>query len=223
MIRLPDPAASALVTVYTRPVACGLAPLPDGCDWGCGEGLDTVLLSTGQSLMKWPTWPHLWHALLSESWGQALLRWAPLQWKHYGLEGWDCWGWCENLLGPCGWGLEYGFLLSSCLLMDPDGPPTFSWDLWWASTSSLSFSITFAFYTKAGNSLIESGATMSLRSPLNPFSNFLHYQSSAIFRVWNLPKCLNFSTYSNTDISPCVSCKNSNSFAYLTLFGKNSA
>jgi len=99
MIRLPDSSTSAPVTAYTRPAAYGLAPPLNGCHWGCGECLGTVLLSTGQSLMKWPTWPHLWHALLSESWGQALLRWGPLQWKHCGLEGWDCWGWCENLLG----------------------------------------------------------------------------------------------------------------------------
>jgi len=83
--------------------------------------------------------------------------------------------------------------------VDPDGPPTFCWDRCWASTSAFSFSITLAISTKAGNSLIESGATMSLRSPLNPFSKFLHCQSSTILKVWNLPRCLNFSAYSDTD------------------------
>jgi len=58
-MRLPDLSSSVPVMAYTQPVAWGLTLLCVCCGWDCVRGLDTALLPVGQSLRKWPSWPHL--------------------------------------------------------------------------------------------------------------------------------------------------------------------
>jgi len=63
-MRLPDMIAYVPVMAYTRSTTWGLAPSLACCDWDCAGGLETALLLAGHSLIKWPSWPHLWHVLL---------------------------------------------------------------------------------------------------------------------------------------------------------------
>jgi len=84
MTRLPEPAASSLVTTYTLPVAWG--KLPCLLCWFWARTWTRVRVAAfervGQSLPKWPSFPQLLHLLKPTSWGQTFLMCSPPHWYH---------------------------------------------------------------------------------------------------------------------------------------------